>query len=123
MAALIGLEEVLVRLATAAAAMAGPAAAETTRIVASHAADIARDLAPVGGADDPHAGALRDAIGVEGDGPAAELVCNVDYAAAQEFGSIHNPPHPFFRPALHRAEAELPAVARTTYRATVPYLE
>jgi len=116
---LTGLPEVMARLEAAAVAMGGPAKVETERIVLEHAADTARGLAPVGGANDPHPGQLRDSIHVEGD----TLVADTDYAASVEFGSIHNPsPHPFFRPAIHRAEAELPAVAKTVYRATVPGL-
>jgi HK97 gp10 family phage protein len=113
---LTGLPQVLARLETAVAAMAGPAAEATVQSVANDAADKARSLAPV------DTGKLRDSIHVEGEGPGADVVVSVDYAASIEYGSSHNDPQPFLRPAVHQAEAELPAKAAVIYRSTVPFL-
>lgn len=112
MAELHGMAEVMARLELAAAAMAGPAARQTEAKVAEDAAERMRTLAPV------LSGELRDGIeAVEG-----EIVSKARHSAPVEFGTSDTPAQPFFRPAMHESEQELPRTAQTIYRRVVPGL-
>lgn len=113
MAELHGMGEVMARLELAAAVMAGPAATQTEKKVAEDAADRMRQMAP------SRTGALKGSIrSTDGD-----IVAEAPYAAYVEFGTSDTPSQPFFRPALHEAEQELPKTAQTIYRRVVPYLD
>lgn len=120
MAVIEGMGEVLGRLELAAAAMAGPAAETTVATVAGDAVEIMVRLAPV------LTGALRDSITETPESSSGMVARRIDvgvrYAPFVEFGGKHGAPQPFFRPALHQAEMELPEVAAKVYRATVPGL-
>lgn len=53
-------------------------------------------------------GDLRESIkvqgsGIDGRGPFVDVGTTEDYAIYQEFGTEHNPAHPFMRPALAAA--------------------
>lgn len=60
-------------------------------------------------------GTLRDSINIEygknEDDIWADIGTDVFYAGYQELGTSRNPPHPFLRPALVEAMAELDVVA------------
>lgn len=107
-----GMAEVMARLELAAAAMAGPAARQTETKVADNAAERMRQMAP------SRTGALKRSIR----SAHGEVVAEAPYAAFVEFGTSDTPSQPFFRPALHEAEQELPKTAQTIYRRVVPGL-
>jgi len=112
MAEMQGMAEVLARLELAAAVMAGPAASQTEKKVAADAAERMQQMAP------SRTGALKRSIRTH-DG---EIDVEAPYAAYVEFGTSDTPSQPFFRPALHEAEQELPKTAQTIYRRVVPGL-
>lgn len=117
---LVGLPEVLARLDAAVVAMAGPAAHETVHLVVAGAVAAAKGLVRV------DSGELRDSIHAVAAGEAGtaaeDIVVGTDHALPNEFGTSTMTARPFLRPALHRAEQELPATAVAVYRRTVPGL-
>lgn len=81
------------------------AAKMTMHEVADRIADRARQFAPVGDDSDPHAGQLRDDIGIKGEGvdtgmPYVDVGSTVPEAVLEEYGTTHSDAHPFMRPAL-----------------------
>lgn len=74
-----------------------------SRIVQETAYDVEADakrLAPV------DTGALRNSIMTRMVSPLrAEIAPHVEYAAYQEYGTVHMPAHPYMRPAARRHEA------------------
>jgi len=116
MAEIEGLSQVLGNLERAVVIMAGPAADATTEIVTARAVEKMKGSAPV------LTGKLRDSIHVEGQGAVREVTADAPYAAFVEYGTSNMAAHPFFRPALHEAEASMEKTAQTVYRGMVPGL-
>lgn len=108
-----GMAEVNARLNIAAAAMAGPAATQTEQKVIADTVEKMKRAAPV------RSGELRNSIKPQGDN---EIVAAARHAVFVEFGTSDTPSQPFFRPALHESEQELPKTAATIYRRVVPGL-
>jgi len=74
---------------------------------AQRIAETAKSLAPVGTPEegDRHPGAMRDDIGLKGEGidskgPYVDVGTTEPYGLHMEFGTQHNAPHPFMRPAI-----------------------
>lgn len=73
------------------------------RAIAEETAEIAKSLAPV------KTGALRDSIHVETKRGQSEVIADVEYAAAVEFGGTFTAPHPFMLPAREMVIKEIAA--------------
>ena len=76
------------------------------RETAERIAERGRELAPIGGPDDPTAGRLHADIGIKGEGiehgmPFIDVGTTVPEGLYQEFGTVHDAPQPFMRPAIH----------------------
>jgi hypothetical protein len=54
----------------------------------------------------------------EGDSVWFQVVSPTPYARPMEFGSVHNRPYSYLRPALHESRGRLRSLARTAFRAT-----
>ena len=83
------------------------AATAEIRDKAERIAARAKAGAPVGTPEegDSHPGAMRDDIGLKGEGvdakgPFVDVGTREPYGLYQEFGTEHNPAHPFMRPAI-----------------------
>jgi HK97 gp10 family phage protein len=120
MAGLLGLEAMFAELDSVESRMKGPAAEETVKTVAEKAVQRMQDTAPV------LTGELRDSIHAEPgsmpNGVAEDIVSDSDHAVYVEFGTSNMSAQPFWRPALHEAEAEFAGVAKETYQKHIPEL-